>query len=126
MKIKINVKEKHIINGKCVTPSGCAIALAVRDIIPEALIYYDSIQIDSDNIIVYNGCMPKDARDKMHTFDTFDHFEPVQIVGKARLKHLKPFSFEVDVDESLLFPDKLLQEIEQIIEGSNNVELVTV
>ena len=123
MKIKINVKEEHIINGECFAPSGCAIALAVRDIIPETLINYFSIKIYDKNIIVNNDWTPKDARDKM---DIFDDFSINNIVGKARLEHLQPFSFEVDVDESLLFPDKLLQEIEQIIKGSSNVELVTV
>jgi len=126
MKIKINVKEEHIINGKCHEPSACAIALAVRDIIPEALINYFSIKIgndDDDNIIVNDNVTPKDATDRMNIFDDFDLRH---IVGKERLEHLAPFSFEVDVYESVLFPDKLLDEIEQIIEGSNNIELVTV
>jgi len=126
MKIKINVKEEHIINGECMNKSGCAIALAVRDVIPEALINYFYLKTgstDSENVIVNGGRMPKYACDKMHIFD---NFRSGHVVGKARLEHLKPFSFVVDVDESILFPDKLLQEIEQIIEGSKNVELVTV
>jgi len=129
MKIKINVKEEHIINGKCTNPYRCAIALAVRDIIPGAEIHYASILIDFNNIIVNNNMMPEDAQVKMHTFDNFDRFENhkrVTIVGKARLEHLQPFSFVVDVDESLIFPDKLLEEIQQIIEESKNVELVLV
>ena len=126
MEIKINVKEEHIINGECHNVSGCAIALAVRDIFKGALIFYESILITgagSGNIITNNRHMPEDAQNNMHTFD---HFDAEKIIGKARLEHLKPFSFVVDVDESLLFPDKLLEEIEQIIQGSKNVELVIV
>ena len=62
----------------------------------------------------------------MEKIDRFDMFDEHNIVGKARLEHLQPFSFVVNVDESKLFPDKLLDEIEQIIEGSKNIELVTV
>lgn len=121
MKLKINVKEEHIVNGKCLDERGCAIALAVRDIIPEALINYGYIQIDSQNVIVNNDRMLEDTQDKMCIFDGFDRNH---IVGKARLEHLKPFSFEVDINESLLFPNKLLEEIEEIIKGSKNIELV--
>lgn len=123
MKIKINVKEDHIINGLCSQVTGCAIALAVRDIIPEARVGYWGIAIEIGSSPITNHSMSTEVVVKMRKFDEFYN---KGIVGKARLKHLQPFSFVVDVDESKLFPDKLLEEIEQIIKGSNNIELVTV
>ena len=62
MKIKINVKEEHITGGHCHNASECAIALAVRDILPQANIFYDSIVIDCDNVIVNNNEMPEDTQ----------------------------------------------------------------
>jgi len=124
MEIKINVKEEHIINGKCEKARECAIALAVIDIIPEAKVYRCTIEhADKHGMDFIVAKLPPFVSDNIEQFDDFRYGH---IEGKARLEHLKPFSFVVDVDESLLFPDKLLEEIEQIIEGSKNVELVTV
>lgn len=122
MKIKINVKEEHIINGKCARVNECAIALAVNDIIPDVMVAREQLGLAYPDATTSILCdLPTFVTSNIWLFDQLD-----KVIGKERLEHLSPFSFEVDIDEAILFPDKLLQEIEQIIEGSKNIELVAI
>jgi hypothetical protein len=90
---------------------------------PKAFVITTCIQIfDIDtNEILDIATLPHFVTEKINCFDKFEEHG---IAGKERLVHLAPFSFVVDADEDILFPDKLLEEIEEIIEGSKNIELV--
>lgn len=134
MKIKINVKEKHIINGTCGMPSDCAIAQAVKDVFPCASVCYESIALISarngvSNIIKDDEEMPLMAKEKMYVFDSLKRkrrwFKSRGVVGKDRLKYLKPFSFILDIDEEKVFPEKHLEEIKNIFKESKNIEYAT-
>jgi len=131
MKLKINVKEEHIINGTCNNGSCCAIALAVNDLFPA---YVANGFIKSDNYGEIISYLDDNIDRKIRTFDSFNGkpmndkdltYEP--IIGKDRLEYLKPFSFEIEILPKALdclFPNKHLDQIKDLVNNSLNCELV--
>lgn len=121
MKIKINVKEEHIINGECGNPWSCAIALAVSDLLGEVQVTYDRIRFVRENWNLVTE-MPKN---QMFEFDSCGNIHPA--VGKYRLQYVQPFSFEIEIPDDKLdkiFPTSHLDEVKELVNNSLNCELV--
>lgn len=125
MKIEINVREEHIINGVCVEASECAIALAVKDVLGEVAVF-DSIAVE--DLSELSGerdlCpLPKEAFSFVLAFDETNGIAK----GKDRLKYLQPFTFTVDIpDDKLLeiLPSSTIEEAKWLINSSENLKTV--
>jgi hypothetical protein len=93
MKLKIKVTKEIIMkSSNCRFPvtETCAIALAVRDLFPKAMV--------AGNCIIVNGyddyiSLPKAAQEFIETFDFLD--------SRSR-EQLSPIEFEVDIPESVI------------------------
>ena len=115
MKIRIDVKEEHIINGKCADGYNCAIALAIKDLFPNAV-------VGTDEICFSNTYDADHNQSKFVTeFDKLDH---LLIERRRRLNYVQPFSFEIEVDPGQIFQGVDISEVENIINGSLNCKVV--
>lgn len=120
MKVKIKVTKDILERSKmCGTAQfkglitkSCAIALAIREILPHSAVILDQIH--------YNFCkyidLPLIATEFILKFDNLTKFP------EERTK-LDPIEFEIDIPEDW-FEDVNLDEIKEIIEKSETLELV--
>lgn len=127
MKIRIDIKEDHIINGVCLDPSENMIAIAINDFLEKPHVYERGIFINGCCLSGKEICksLPIDVQSKILEFDKCDAhviYHPAQ--GKDRLKYVQPFSFEIDIDSNVVFPNLSMSDIQNKIESSESVSLV--
>jgi hypothetical protein len=86
-KLKIKVTEENIRNGQAYSTLFCPIALAIRDVLPDARVSSEFIVDDGYTII-----LPQTARDFILRFDFPDcHLSPAS-----------PFEFEIDIPDEIV------------------------
>lgn len=98
------------------TGANCAIALAVRDVWPEAWVYHEKIHTDlfgRGNAVFIP--LPYEA------IAFIKHFDSLEIDPEARTK-MPPISFYVEVPESVI-EEIGISEIERIVANSNTLEI---
>jgi len=127
MKIKIEVKESHILEGTCLDPWNCAISRAVSDIIPIAEVYGCGIYDRRQSYNLAKICGFTDHVSKaVSKFDECDLDEgkhPAK--GSARLKYVQPFSFEIEIPDDKIehiWPDTkgVLEKARELVNQSKN------
>lgn len=121
MKLKIKILKEHILNGVCHSATKCMIALAIRGSIPQLRVDVGQICIQKGSEWACASELPKQAEMLRQRFD----FIAENIFGEERLKYLQPFSFIIDVDETLLMPYSHLQRIKTIINNTNNITILS-
>tara|TARA_R110000868_G_scaffold14426_3_gene67154 strand:+ start:13748 stop:14116 length:369 start_codon:yes stop_codon:yes gene_type:complete len=96
------------------TPENCAIALAVRDLFPEAVVSSDTIYYFPTN----KSCLlPADAQNFIEIFDELN------TCPEKRL-NLNEFSFEIDIPEAVI--DAIgLEQVHAILENHTTMQLVS-
>lgn len=131
MKIHIEVKEQHILEGACGEIFNCAIAKAVQDVFPFAFVDGECIHFpfrkrkEGESLCEYNHglwyCVKHNQYDWISEFDSLDAecCDP-----KDRLKKVQPFSFEIEVDPEQIFPQVDISEATEIINSSLNCKVV--
>lgn len=121
MKIKIKVtkdildRSKLCGTNKLIIVGNCAIALAVRDIFPQAGVSAGDIYPFASNGDVYSMIsLPLSARSFIRAFDNFS--------PEGRIK-MKPISFEIEVPEEIINCIGIPQ-VESILSNSLTLEKV--
>lgn len=117
MKIKIKV-TKEILEassmcgtlGAAAPASNCAIALAVRDIFPEARVLYYNIYPWAHIAAIH---FPHDMNGFIRAFD---------LMSPSTRRGLIPFQFEIDVPEAVIETIGL-SEVHRILKDSKTLEL---
>lgn len=92
----------------------CAIALAVREIFPEAQVLYTCMIIDDNE--EYKAFLPKEAQNFISEFDNLNHFPDERLL-------MPELEFEIDVPEAYLETVNI-DEVVSIINQSQTLELV--
>lgn len=114
-------KQQSKINLNIVT--NCWIAVAVREILPGALVYNEEIKSGNVKGCIYGWYipLPPSAQEQIIRFD---HCTTLEERSK-----LEPFSFEIEIDSETL--DKILEEncfdlkeLESIIKRSGHLEII--
>jgi hypothetical protein len=122
MKLQINITKKILSRAMfCgtalatgATSENCAIALAVRDLFPQAIVTTDTIYYMCINA---NSLLPTEARAFIEVFD--DLVE----IPENRL-NLEEFSFEINVPEEVI--DSIgLEQVHAILENHTTMQLIT-
>jgi hypothetical protein len=99
------------------TPTNCAVALAVREIFPDAGIGRTLIRPFRSTLRRYLSIeLPKDATDYIRLFDSL-HKTPEQRLA------LPEFEFEVDVSEDIISQINI-EEVKEVLKNSKTLELV--
>jgi hypothetical protein len=123
MKIKIHVTKEVLERSKMcgltkeirMFSTNCAVAIAVRDIFPNAQVY--GLFIDTwfgDDVLSRNIDLPKEVT---KFIDSFDEKTPEERVN------MRPISFEVDVPDYVI--EKIgIEQAYKILESSPTLELV--
>lgn len=108
MKIKIEVRQEHIDSGIRFDSTNCAIANAVRDIFPNAVIGPDIMYLS--NSFYTKTILPKKA---VHSISRFD----------GGILEVEPFNFEIDLSDTVI--DALcMPDLVDLLKDVDNMELV--
>lgn len=124
MKLKINItrdvlERSHMCGyapGKLTRSENCAIAIAIRDLLPEAMVDVEAIWINREraNSFSIEIELPWNATDFILSFDNLSP-------GQRLL--MKPFSFTIDIPEEVI-EEIGIQEVEAILSDHPYLESV--
>lgn len=122
MKIKIQVREEHIVNGVCTNPYRCAIAISINDFMPETSVLGGYMMVRGEGMKWENRLripLPKIAE------KAIDEFDNCPVKGTDRLKYVQPFSFEIEIPDDkieLIWPNTkgLLEKARELVNQSKN------
>lgn len=100
-------------------PTNCAIALAIRDIFPNAFVEIKGIFLDAKSYLNFYVCkadieLPQTAKDFI---DVFDWADPEDRIA------LKPISFEIEIPDSVI--DQInIEELRPLLANHPSLQLV--
>ena len=123
--LTINVTQEHIDKGKCNHPGRCGIALAIRDIFPNAIILEEWTIFTPDEITDQQGMwfVPEIQLEVTKGNGIINPLEVQNFVKKFdNNKDVKPTSFDMYIPEGAINSINI-EEIKQILKDHPNLVL---